>query len=126
MYRCTLYLKHKAVWCRDVCCGVQAVEDGTLEEIETKKHRKRKRKPNTTSDADNTSSKVCHLNTQCTCVGVMGMNCTAPNTAHLSLKAMRKCDKFYISPHTSDALCNAHACGTNIYIPYNGKFWRWF
>ena len=35
---------------------LQAVEDGTLEETESKKYRRRKRKPN---DSDDTPAKVC-------------------------------------------------------------------
>ena len=46
-------------------CGVQAVEDGTLEETEAKKQqRKRKKKPNP-SDADDMQSKVSALFFSC-------------------------------------------------------------
>ena len=44
--------------CMPVCL-LQAVEDGTLEETEAKKQRRRKRKPNPSEAAEDTTGKVC-------------------------------------------------------------------
>ena len=51
--------------------STQAVEDGTLEETEAKKYRRRKRKPNIISDADDTPVKVCmfiHVHMYIVCI----------------------------------------------------------